>query len=360
LSVLPADLLSASFAVGAPEAGWLPPPDDGPLERGKAGPAASAGHVVAPDKPQPAAADCKAPTSLHQLGRQQQPGKFSSKAPTAPTGQLSGPSQTAAGGALEAGGPRSALESGLHSTQQRDHGCKPQHKPGRGLKQPSLNDEQRLFGLVLSSPSSHERSHGVGEVATLTVADSGAVRSSQARFGTSLCKSKSLPKNVKGPLEDPSERPERSVRSDSAPLRGSVSLGSKARGRPPNSGLGSCQPQPASAASTVASSVKQESHKDAAEPLVNRAHAGQAPKSRPAGAQAADAAPAGRKHGVGAKILVPLADDEQPGGFHDRSGRHAPLKPAAVQASTAIRAAAGKAAQHGVRVNGFHARPAQS
>ena len=361
---LPADLLGASFAEGAPEAGWLPPPDAGQLGRGKAGPAARAGHVVAPDdKPQHAAADANAPTSQHQLERQQQSGRSSTQAPTGPSGQPLSPSQTAAGGALEAGGPPAAFEPGLHSTQQPDRardGTESQHKPGFGFKQPSLIDEQRLFGVGLSSPSSHERSHGVGELSKLTAPDSGAVRSGPVHSGASLLKTKSLPKNVKGREEELPERPERSVRSDSAPLRGSVSLTWKARGRPSDSGPGSCQLQPPSTASKAASSVKSLSHKDAADRLLSRAHAGQAPKSRPAAAQGADAAPAGRKHAVGAKIIVPMADDEQPGGFQDRSGRHAPQKHGAVQPSATIRAAAGKGAHHGVRVNGFHARPAQS
>ena len=367
--------------MGAPEAGWLPPPDIGQLNGGAAGLVARKNHGVATGQLLPTSVDGRAPISQHELRQQRQPSKSSTEAPDGPTGQNMGVLKPAAGGAVEAGRPAPAPRTGLHSTQHHHDGLhyssKLKQKPASDLKQPFMNNEQRLFGLGFSSPSSLEQSHGVRASSQLTPTDSGTVRSGHVPIGTFLCKTKSLPKNVKERTDSLSERPGRSVRSDSAPLRGSISLGSKLHGRPMDAAPGPFQPQPASTSSKAALRAKSQPDKDAAHRLSEKTNAAQAPKKRPAGAQPAgavpsggklptggtgsvDVAPAGKKHGASAKILVPLADDEQPGGFVDHSGRHAPLKHGIVHAATPIQAPAGKAAQHGVRANGFHARPTQA
>ena len=228
-------------------------------------------------------------------------------------------------------------------------------------------DEQRLFGLVLSSPSSMEQSRGGARSQP-----SGGKQSSMPDGGelvsAPLGKTRSLPKTAKGRGEQSTERPDRSVRSDSAPLRGSSSLGCKPHGRTSDTAFSPSQLRLAAAEQKAAHAGGTGGH--ARDGFGHRpatgTHAGQLQQKRPAGKVPASAAAAGKKHTAAAVVLVPMADDEQPGGFRDCISRqHAPHKreagPERNASGASHPAAAHKAGKHSgaaaVRSNGFHARP---
>jgi len=220
---------------------------------------------------------------------------------------------------------------------------------------------------VLSSPSSMEQSRG-----GVPSQPSGGKASSMLDGGdlvsAPLSKTRSLPKTVKGRVEQSTERPERSVRSDSAPLRGSSSLGCKPHGRPSDTAFGPAQLRAAAVEPKAAHGAGKGTHArdSVAHRPASSAHAGQPQHKRSAGKVPAPSAAAGKKHTAAAVVLVPMADDEQPGGFSDRNGRHhAPHRRESgherAPSAASGPAAAHKAGKHGgaaaVRPNGFHARP---
>ena len=363
-SLPPADLLNASFAVGTPEAGWLPPPDSGQPERGKAGCAGLADPVAPPSKPHPAISDGNATGRGQHQHRQGQLGTHCAKVAAALHPERTDASQTAAGG----GAPKSSKLSsasapGLHSAEQlRKLSVGGQHGPGGDHKLHAVTDEQRLFGHVLSSPSSLEQSPG-GVLCQLSGRKSGSMTDGQGLSSTALGKSRSLPKAAKVRVEELVDRPDRSVRSDSAPLRGLSSHGSKPHRLPSDTAMGRSPLHFGAAAPKAAAADSKQSH--ARHRPANSAHAVQLPQKRPPGVQPAETA-ASKKHGAaGGKVLVPMADDEQPGGFRDRNGGHVPQKQGPehgrVSATVSLQAAAHKSGKHSgagaVRANGFHGRP---
>jgi len=359
---LPADLLNASFAAGNPEAGWLPAPETKQPERGKAN---LAGHASR------AALGPAVPDIAPALGQQQQQplGKVSEKALTPPNLEQKGSKQTAAGGGgTKSGKLSSASVPGLHSADQLSRrSVGGQFGSAGGAERRAVTDEQRLFALVLSSPSSMEQSRG-----GLPSQPSGGKQSSMPDGGNPvsvpLSKTRSLPKTAKGRVEQSTERPERSVRSDSAPLRGSSSMGCKPHGRPSDTTfspsqlrLAAVEPKAAHAGGIGGHARVGSGHRP-----TTSSHAGQQQQKRPAGKVPAPATAAGKKHTPAAMVLVPMADDEQPGGSSDRNGRHhAPHKREAgherAPFAASVPAAPHKAGKHGgaaaVRSNGFHARP---
>ena len=364
-----ADLLNVSFAVGNPEAGWLPPPESKQPERDKAERTGHADPVGRACEIDPAAPhDAPLLGKRQQQQQQQQPGKVSEKAPTAPEAEHKGAKQTAAGGGgIKSGKLSSAPVPGLHSTDQlmrRSDGGQP--GPGREPRDvtESVTDEQRLFGLVLSSPSSMDQSRG----GVPSQPSGGSMPGGGDLAGAPLGKTRSLPKTVKGRAEQTTERPDRSVRSDSAPQRGSSGLSSKPHARLSDTALGPSELRPAATESKVAHASGKGSH--AREIVAHRpatgAHAGQPQHRRMAGKVPAVAAAAGKKHGTAAVVLVPMADDEQPGGFSDRNGRHHASQkreaghecaPPVASAAPAGHKSGKQSGAAAVRSNGFHARP---
>ena len=334
----PADLLSASFAVGNPEAGWLPPPESKQRERC----GARAGHG------NPAAAGCKTdpagPDSAPALGQQRQqsqqkpqqqqaPGKISETALAALKLGQKGPTQTAAGGGgLKSGKLSSASVPGLHSADQlsrRSVGG----QPGSTLAAPRC--APRPTSSVCSGWCCRlHRPWSRAEAGCLPSPWPEAARPAMVTSSvTRSPKHAACRRPSKGARSTRHERPDRSVRSDSAPQRGwSSGLGSKPHGRLSDTALGPSQPRTAGAMEPklkhAGGSGSSHAQDGGAHRSATGTHAGQPQHKRPAGkAPAAAATAIGKKHSAAAIVLVPMADDEQPGGSTDRNGRHhAPQK----------------------------------